>query len=88
MTREAILESVLSVLTCTLGFQPDEPTPDYSEGTNLLDDTGLDSLDFVDFLFGIEGLFDIRIADEEAEKFMPMTIGELVDYLMGVKLGE
>lgn len=84
MTRNEVLEGVLSALTCTLGFQPDEPTPKYSEDMNLLDDTGLDSLDFVDFLFGIEGFFNIHIEDEEAEKIMFMTIGKLVDYLLKV----
>ena len=46
--------------------------------TTTLENLGLDSLDIIEFMFDIEGEFDIRIPDRE---FKVGTIQDMVDAL-------
>ena len=47
--------------------------------TSLMNDIGADSLDAVEIIMAIEDEFEIKIPDEEAEKFL--TIRDIVEYL-------
>ena len=47
-------------------------------------DLGLDSLDLVDFVIGLEEKLKVSIPDEDAEKFRYSEIGELTKYVQGL----
>ena len=58
--------------------------------TDFENDLGMDSLDKVQVVMDIERVFDIRIADDEAERFY--TLADILEYLRNkgsdVKLSE
>ncbi len=58
--------------------------------TSFENDLGMDSLDKVQLVMDIERIFDIRIADDEAERFY--TLADILEYLKNkdsdVKLSE
>ena len=49
------------------------------EGTNLIDDLNLDSLDMVELMMKMEDEFDIEIPENDTEKLK--TVGDVVSYL-------
>lgn len=52
-----------------------------SEETNFRDDLGLDSIDIVEMILGIEKVYNIHIPDEKIFSFT--TIGDLIEYVKG-----
>ena len=60
-TREDILEKVREVMVDALGVDDDEVRPEAS----LTSDLGAESIDFLDIVFRLEKVFDIKIPREE-----------------------
>lgn len=52
---------------------------DVTASASAQDDLGADSLDFVELLMKVEGLYDIEIDADEVEQLR--TIGDIVAYL-------
>jgi acyl carrier protein len=50
-----------------------------TDGANLVDDLGMDSLDEVELLLELENEFAIVVPDEDAEGFI--TVGDVVRYV-------
>jgi len=50
-----------------------------SSNSNLVKDLGMNSLDFIDFLVGIEREYKIKIPDKEREKIN--TIQDMANYV-------
>ena len=71
----SIEERVRKIVCEQLGASDDEVNNDSS----FVDDLGADSLDTVELVMALEELFDLEIADEEAEKIS--TFQEAVDYI-------
>lgn len=66
MEFEKIKEIIADVLSCDVS----EITAD----TTFVDDLGADSLDIFQIVMGIEDVFDIEVANEDAEKIV--TVGD------------
>ena len=71
----SIEERVRKIVCEQLGASDDEVNNDSS----FVDDLGADSLDTVELVMALEEVFDLEIADEEAEKIS--TVQEAVDYI-------
>lgn len=65
MEFEKLREIIADVLSCEAG----EITAD----TTFVDDLGADSLDIFQIVMGIEDVFDIEVASEEAEKIVTVA---------------
>ena len=70
-----ILDQVKELVVNQTGVSADELNLD----TSLMNDINADSLDAVEIIMAIEDEFEIKIPDEEAEKFL--TIRDIVEYL-------
>ena len=70
-----ILDQVKELVVNQTSVSADELDMD----TSLMNDIGADSLDAVEIIMAIEDEFEIKIPDEEAEKFL--TIRDIVEYL-------
>ena len=70
-----ILEKVKAILAEQFDVDEDKIT----EGTDLQEDLGADSLDVVDLLMSIEDEFEVEVPDEEIENIR--TVGALVSYI-------
>lgn len=70
-----VLEKIKAILSEQFDVEEDSITND----TNIADDLGGDSVDFVDLLMSIESEFEIEVEDEEVENIR--TVGELVNYI-------
>jgi acyl carrier protein len=46
-------------------------------------DLDMDSLDGVELVMQMEGAYDVKIPEEESDKFVNYTFGEVVDYVTG-----
>lgn len=64
MTTEVITQKVKDIIVDKLGVKGFEVTPQAS----FTNDLGADSLDTVELIMEFEKQFDIKIADEQAEK--------------------
>ena len=73
-----ILDKIKELVVDQTGISADEITLE----TSLMSDIEADSLDAVEIMMAIEDEFEIKIPDEEAEKFL--TIKDIVDYLENV----
>lgn len=71
MEFEKIKEIIADVLSCDVS----EITAD----TTFVDDLGADSLDIFQIIMGIEDVFDIEVANEDAEKIV--TVGDAVSMI-------
>ena len=67
-------EKILEIVAEHLDVTVDEINRD-----SKFEDLGIDSLDAVEIIMGIEDEFGIEIPDEEAEKFQ--TVSDLVNYV-------
>ena len=70
-----ILDQVKELVVNQTGVSADELNLD----TSLMNDINADSLDAVEIIMAIEEEFEIKIPDEEAEKFL--TIRDIVEFL-------
>ena len=70
-----ILDQVKELVVNQTGVSADELNLD----TSLMNDIDADSLDAVEIIMAIEDEFEIKIPDEEAEKFL--TIRDIVEFL-------
>ncbi|MBE6028774.1 MAG: acyl carrier protein [Clostridiales bacterium] len=70
-----ILDQVKELVVNQTGVSADELNLD----TSLMNDINADSLDAVEIIMAIEDEFEIKIPDEEAEKFL--TIRDIVEFL-------
>lgn len=84
MTRDAILSLVRSCLAKSHGYEDGEWIDEEYPESYDLDDLGMDSLEIVDFILALEQRFQVKIDEEMDSLFMRGTIGEIVDWLMGV----
>ena len=68
-------EKVQKILAEQLELDADEITMDSS----LVEDLGIDSLDFVDIVMSLEDEFDTEFPEEEMAGIM--TVGDIVKYI-------
>ena len=68
-------EKVQKILAEQLELDADEITMDSS----LVEDLGIDSLDFVDIVMSLEDEFGIEVPDDQVENFH--TVGDVVRYI-------
>ena len=68
-------EKLQEIIAEVLNVDADEITMD----TTFVDDLGADSLDVFQIIMGIEEVFDIEIANEDAEKIV--TVGDAVEQI-------
>ena len=78
MKRDEVFRKVQLIIVDKAGLDVEEVT----EGANLSDDLGFDSLDEIEFIMEIEAEFDISVNYNDIEKIK--TVSEVVDYLEGV----
>ena len=70
-----ILDQVKELVVNQTGVSADELNLD----TSLMNDIDADSLDAVEIIMALEDVFEIKIPDEEAEKFL--TVRDIVEFL-------
>ena len=61
MSREEVAEKVQEILVDALGVDDDEVT----EEATLMGDLGAESIDFLEIVFNLEKVFDIKVPREE-----------------------
>ncbi len=76
MGREEIFEKVKDFLVDIIGLDDDS---DIKEESNIAEDLGADSLDFVELIMKLENIFDIKIEDEDVETIY--TVEDLINYI-------
>ncbi|KAH7576152.1 hypothetical protein ACOSP7_003727 [Xanthoceras sorbifolium] len=64
LTKEEVIDRVLSVVKCFPKVDPSQVTPD----VHFQKDLGLDSLDNVEIVMALEEEFKLEIPDKEADK--------------------
>ena len=57
-----------------------EDMSELDEDSHLMDDFGLDSLELIEVIMGLEVEFDVEISDEDAERIV--TFGDVVTYIL------
>ena len=75
MTRTEIENKMKEIIAVQFGIRIDEVELDL----NFVKDLNADSLDAVEMVMMTEDHFDIRIEDEEADRFF--TVGGVVDFV-------
>ena len=75
MSNEEILEKLKEIIVERLGVEEELVT----EKATFVDDLSADSLDIVELIMEIEEVFDLEIADNEAEKIV--TVGDVINYI-------
>ena len=76
MTEEEIVKQVKAIIVDKLGVEESEVT----ETANFTNDLGADSLDTVELLMEFEGVFGIKIPDEETSTIA--TVKDAIDKVM------
>mgnify|MGYP000806356802 FL=1 len=69
------LPEIKEIIVEKLGVKESEVTPE----ANFTNDLGADSLDTVEMIMEFETKFDIKIADDQAEKIT--TVGEAIAHI-------
>ena len=64
LSRQEIEQKVLEAVCASLALEPEEIKPH----TRLVDDLGMDSLDFLDIMFSLEKIFNAKIRDEDFDR--------------------
>lgn len=67
-----VREKIIDLLSDKLGYEKDE----ISEDKDLINDLGIDSLDMIEIVMGIEETFGLKIADQEVNGIK--TVGDLL----------
>ena len=70
-----VASTVKEIIVEKLGVKESEVTPE----ANFTNDLGADSLDTVEMIMEFETKFDIKIADDQAEKIT--TVGDAVEQI-------
>ena len=70
-----VASTVKEIIVEKLGVKESEVTPE----ANFTNDLGADSLDTVEMIMEFETKFDIKIADDQAEKIT--TVGHAIAYI-------
>jgi len=70
-----VASTVKEIIVEKLGVKESEVTPE----ANFTNDLGADSLDTVEMIMEFETKFDIKIADDQAEKIV--TVGDAISYV-------
>lgn len=70
-----VASTVKEIIVEKLGVKESEVTPE----ANFTNDLGSDSLDTVEMIMEFETKFDIKIADDQAEKIT--TVGEAIAHI-------
>ena len=70
-----VASTVKEIIVEKLGVKESEVTPE----ANFKNDLGADSLDTVEMIMEFETKFDIKIADDQAEKIT--TVGEAIAHI-------
>ena len=70
-----VASTVKEIIVEKLGVKESEVTPE----ANFTSDLGADSLDTVEMIMEFETKFDIKIADDQAEKIT--TVGEAIAHI-------
>lgn len=71
MEFEKLREIIADVLSCEI--------TDITADTTFVDDLGADSLDIFQIVMGIEDVFDIEVAGDDAEKIV--TVADAVELI-------
>ena len=69
-----IFNKIKDIIKDELGFETDDLTLE-----STLQDMGADSLDAVELIMAIEEVYDIEIAEEDAQQFT--SLGNIVAYI-------
>ena len=80
LTVEKIKASVMRAVRESLALEPGEVT----ENARLVDDLGMDSLDFLDIMFLLEKEFDRKIRDENLDRVLrpdPVEVAKMDSFL-------
>ena len=75
LTREEIIEAVNGALVNEMELDPAELAPEKT----FFDDLGLDSLDMVDLMIGLQRKFGVSLRDNEEIKQV-RTLGDVYDF--------
>jgi len=75
LTRDEIIEAVNGALVNEMELDPAELSPEKT----FFDDLGLDSLDMVDLMIGLQRKFGISLRDNEEIKQV-RTLGDVYDF--------
>jgi len=75
LTREEIIEAVNGALVDEMELDPAELSPEKT----FFDDLGLDSLDMVDLMIGLQRKFGVSLRDNEEIKKV-RTLGDVYDF--------
>lgn len=75
MTREEVKDKVIAQLSDLLSMAPKEITED----ALLTTDLGMDSLDQVELIMGLEETFEFDISDEDTDKIK--TVADIIEYI-------
>ena len=66
MDNDTVSDVISEIICTSLALEPDEVTSD----STLVDDLGMDSLDFLDIMFSLEKHFDTKIRDQKVDSFL------------------
>ena len=80
MTEQEIIEKVNKVFIDD--FEIDEA--DLQPDANIFEDLGLDSLDIVDLVVGLQKSFNVKIRDEENIRNI-RTLSDIYDFIKSIK---
>ena len=80
MTEQEIAEKVNKVFIDDFEIDEAELKPD----ANIFEDLGLDSLDIVDLVVGLQKSFGVRIRDEENVRNI-RTLSDIYDFIRSIK---
>ena len=75
LTRDEIIEAVNNALVNELNLDPTELSPEKT----FFDDLGLDSIDMVDLIIGLQRKFGVSLRENDEVKRV-RTIGDLCDF--------
>lgn len=79
MSREAVIERIKAIVIEALHLAR---SPDELDAGLRLDTLGLDSLNIVDILLGIERGFDVTIDEAELDFSMLESVSSLADFVL------
>lgn len=72
--RDEIRDKVVQALAKCLAKNPEE----IKDGDALVQDLGLDSLDFLDLMFALEKVFKVKIRDADFDRLLKPTQNEAI----------